>query len=46
MQNVIDEMKSLNLVTMGGRREPTYTEQIAFQKEIVKAFGMENILDI
>lgn len=40
MQDVIDEMKSLRVVTVEGKRKKLYTTMTAFQKEIVELFGL------
>ena len=40
MQDVIDEMKSLRVVTVECKRKKLYTTMTAFQKEIVELFGL------
>ena len=40
MQEVIDEMKSLRLVSVEGKRNHIYTTLTSFQKEIVKLFEL------
>ncbi len=40
MQEVIDEMKSLRVVSVEGKRKRIYTTMTSFQKEIVELFGL------
>lgn len=40
MQEVIDEMKSLRVVSVEGKRKQIYTTMTSFQKEIVELFGL------
>lgn len=40
MQEVIDEMKSLRVVTIEGKRKKIYTTMTSFQKEIVELFEL------
>ena len=40
MQEVIDEMKSLRMVSVEGKRKQIYTTATAFQKEIIELFGI------
>ena len=40
MQEVIDEMKSLRVVSVEGKRKQIYTTTTAFQKEIIELFGL------
>lgn len=40
MQEVIDEMKSLRVVSVEGKRKPIYTTTTAFQREIIELFGL------
>lgn len=40
MQDVIDEMKSLRVVSVEGKRKQLYTTMTSFQKEIVELFGL------
>lgn len=40
MQEVIDEMKSLRVISIEGKRKQIYTTMTSFQKEIVELFGL------
>lgn len=40
MQEVIDEMKSLRVVSVEGKRKPIYTTTTVFQREIIELFGL------
>ena len=40
MQEVIDEMKSLRMVSVEGKRKKIYTTLTAFQKEIIELFEL------
>ena len=40
MQEIIDEMKSLRVVSVEGKRKQIYTSMTSFQKEIVELFGL------
>lgn len=41
MQEVIDEMKSLRVITMDGKRKKIYTTLTAFQKDIIQLFDLK-----
>ena len=40
MQDVIDEMKSLRVISIQGKRKRIYTTLTSFQKEIIKLFEL------
>ena len=40
MQEVIDEMKSLRVVSVEEKRKQIYTKITSFQKEIIELFGL------
>lgn len=40
MQEVMDEMKSLRVVSVEGKRKQIYTTLTSFQKEIIELFGL------